>query len=86
MRVIFILIILFVNTVNAAEFAITMDDPNTFSKPLFSSEERNQKILSQLNFLNTKAALFVSGVRVNSDEGVNLLKNWDREEIGRAHV
>ena len=64
------------------EFSITIDDPNLYSKPLFSSVDRDLKILDQLDRLNAKAALFVCGKRVDSDEGKDLLKRWDE----RGHL
>ncbi len=62
----------------SVEFAITMDDPNTYSTPLFSSLERDQLILRHLQKKNIQAALFVCGKRINSKEGNELLARWDK--------
>ncbi|PIP96740.1 MAG: polysaccharide deacetylase [Bdellovibrio sp. CG12_big_fil_rev_8_21_14_0_65_39_13] len=61
----------------AADFSITMDDPNLYNTPLFTPLERDFKILKQLDQNKIKAALFVCGKRVDSQDGIELLKRWD---------
>jgi peptidoglycan-N-acetylglucosamine deacetylase len=57
--------------------AITIDDPNTTEQPLFSWQERADHILATLDKYHLKAALFVCGKRVDSDDGRTLVKKWD---------
>ncbi len=57
--------------------AITLDDPNTYEKPLFSAQERTDRILTMLKANNLRTALFVCGKRVDSEDGKALLKKWD---------
>lgn len=57
--------------------AITIDDPNTKLSPLKSWQERNEGILQALQNHQLKAALFVCGKRIDSEEGKALLKRWD---------
>jgi peptidoglycan/xylan/chitin deacetylase (PgdA/CDA1 family) len=80
----FILLIFLVYSqlLSAADFSITIDDPNTYLTPLLTPQERDLKILEQLKDHNVKAALFVCGKRIDSQEGVDLLKRWDQ----RGHL
>jgi peptidoglycan/xylan/chitin deacetylase (PgdA/CDA1 family) len=59
------------------KLCITMDDPNTYSTPLMSWQERNEKILETLKKHNLQAALFVCGMRVDNDSGKKLIQRWD---------
>lgn len=58
--------------------SITMDDPHVQKLPLFSSKERNQKILDALTRHKLQALLFVCGKRIDNPEGKELLKTWDK--------
>ncbi len=73
------LIVLFMTciSVRAAEFTITIDDPNLKETPLFSPEERNLKILEALEACDAQAALFVCGKRVDDPAGRALIESWD---------
>ena len=64
-------------TIKAQEVAITMDNPNTDTKPLFSAQERDERILATLKKHHIKAALFVQGSQVDSAEGAALLNRWN---------
>jgi peptidoglycan/xylan/chitin deacetylase (PgdA/CDA1 family) len=60
------------------QIAITMDDPQTNTTALLSPSERNTAILETLGKANLKAALFVCGMRVDDESGLDLLQQWDR--------
>ena len=62
-----------------ADFSITMDDPNTYETPLMTPEKRDNAILNQLKSAGTKATLFVSGKRIDSEKGQLLLKKWSND-------
>lgn len=64
-------------TAFASEVAITIDDPEVASGPLFTPVERNAKILAALSRHRVKAALFVCGKRIDNPAGRRLLKSWD---------
>lgn len=57
--------------------AITIDDPNVTEQPLFDWKERGNRILNTLRKHNLKAALFVCGKRIDSDDGKTLIKMWN---------
>jgi peptidoglycan/xylan/chitin deacetylase (PgdA/CDA1 family) len=57
--------------------AITIDDPNNYEKPVFSVQERTDRILATLKTNNLRTALFVCGKRVDNEDGKMLLKKWD---------
>lgn len=59
----------------AAEVSITIDDPKLDSFYL-STEKRDQRILKALDNRGLKAALFVCGMRVDSDAGKEILNAW----------
>jgi hypothetical protein len=63
----------------ASEVAVTMDDPILTDTPLMSATERNAAILAVLDEMHVKAALFVCGKRVDSEEGKRLLQAWDEK-------
>ena len=62
----------------APQFSITMDDFNWRNPVKLSAVERNESILSTLQRNSIKAALFVIGRNIDSDEGKQLLTTWDR--------
>jgi peptidoglycan/xylan/chitin deacetylase (PgdA/CDA1 family) len=57
--------------------AITLDDPNTYEKPILSTQERNDRILATLKANHLRIALFVCGKRVDDENGKMLLRKWD---------
>jgi hypothetical protein len=62
------------------QVAITIDDPNTYLRPLLSPQERNRAILEALHdHSDLKAALFVCGEKVESNLGKKLLRAWDEK-------
>ena len=67
----------FATTAAAPQFAITMDDFNWRNAVRLTAEERNRAILNVLGAKRTRAALFVMGRNVDSDEGKALLRSWD---------
>jgi peptidoglycan/xylan/chitin deacetylase (PgdA/CDA1 family) len=62
---------------NERSLAITIDDPNTAEQPLFSWQERADRILAALKDNSLRTALFVCGKRIDSDDGRMLIKKWD---------
>lgn len=62
----------------APQFSITMDDFNWNNAVKLTAAERNQSILDTLRTHSTKAALFVIGRNIESDEGKQLLSAWDK--------
>ncbi len=60
------------------EIAFTFDDPKTDAGAGLSWQEINERILSALAKHRIKAVLFVTGKRVDSKEGQQLLSAWDR--------
>jgi len=62
----------------APQFAITMDDFHWQNAVKLTAAERNQAILLALQGNSMKAALFVIGRNINSDEGKKLLAPWDK--------
>ena len=59
------------------QISITMDDFNWANPVKLTSSERNDAILNTLNTHKLKAALFVIGRNIDSDEGRQLLRPWD---------
>ena len=57
--------------------SITIDDPNINPSPLLTPTERRDKMLAALDKHGIKAALFVCGKRVDSEEGKALIAGWD---------
>lgn len=57
--------------------AITMDDPNNYEMPLLNGTERNERILETLKKHNLQAALFVCGMRIDSDSARRIIQAWD---------
>lgn len=63
---------------NRPQVAITLDDPDLDATPLQSPDERNRRMLRALRkHSNLKAALFVSGRKIDSPEGRKLLSSWN---------
>ncbi|HEU4871945.1 MAG TPA: polysaccharide deacetylase family protein [Pyrinomonadaceae bacterium] len=62
----------------APQFSITMDDFHWHNAVKLTPTERNQAILDTLNANSIKAALFVIGRNIDSDEGKQLLAPWDK--------
>ena len=60
------------------QFSITMDDFNWHNPVKLTATERNESILNTLQSNSIKAALFVAGRNIDSDEGKQLLTPWDR--------
>ncbi|HJS24068.1 MAG TPA: polysaccharide deacetylase family protein [Pyrinomonadaceae bacterium] len=60
------------------QFSITMDDFHWHNAVKLTAAERNQAILNTLNANSIKAALFVIGRNIDSDEGKQLLAPWDK--------
>jgi len=61
-----------------AQFSITMDDFNWQNAVKLTAAERNNAILNTLDAHSHKAALFVIGRNIESDEGKQLLTTWDK--------
>lgn len=59
------------------EFAITMDDPKPDELAGVAWPEINRRILGTLDDHGVKAALFVTGMRVDNAAGPPLLREWD---------
>lgn len=57
--------------------SITIDDPHIRQTPLYDPFERNRMILDNLAEYDVKAALFVCGMRVDSDSGRVILDSWN---------
>jgi peptidoglycan-N-acetylglucosamine deacetylase len=61
----------------APQIAITMDDPRVEDMPGMTAAEANARILGHLKDAKVKAALFVCGMRVDSEAGRKLLASWN---------
>lgn len=72
-----ILLLAGLTNVSAKEISITMDDPEITESVRLTSAQRNQQILEALEQHAVKAALFVCGMRIDSSQGKELLKQWD---------
>lgn len=62
----------------APQFSITMDDFNWRDPVKLTAVERNESILNTLQANSIKAALFVIGRNIESNEGKQLLSPWDQ--------
>ena len=62
----------------APQFSITMDDFNWADPVKLSAAERNQSILGTFQANSIKAAAFVIGRNVESDEGKQIVASWNR--------
>jgi peptidoglycan-N-acetylglucosamine deacetylase len=61
-----------------AQFSITMDDFFWQNAVKITAHERNKSILDTLGAHSHKAALFVVGRNIETDEGKQLLAPWDK--------
>ncbi len=60
------------------QVAITLDDPDLDATPLLTPDERNRRTLDALRkHSDLKAALFVSGRKIDSPAGAKLLGSWN---------
>ena len=59
------------------QLALTMDDPTLNLNSPMKWPEANARILKAIDSRNIRAALFVCGMRIDSDEGAKLLAKWD---------
>src|SRR5882757_5597647 len=55
------------------QLALTLDDPRTNLENLMPWQEANSRLLKSIDAHNVRAALFVTGVRVDDPEGAKLL-------------
>lgn len=62
----------------APQFSITMDDFYWQNAVRLTAAERNESILNTLQTNSIKAALFVIGRNIDSEEGKQLLWPWDK--------
>ena len=62
----------------APQFSITMDDFHWQNAVKLTASHRNQAILSTLDAYSHRAALFVVGRNIETDEGKQLLAPWDK--------
>jgi peptidoglycan/xylan/chitin deacetylase (PgdA/CDA1 family) len=62
----------------APQFSITMDDFHWNNAVKLTAAERNQSILDTLRANSIKAALFVVGRNIDSEQGKQLLSAWDK--------
>jgi len=69
---------LIASTSTSPQFSITMDDFYWTNAVKLTAPERNQSILNTLKSNAMKAALFVIGSNIDSDEGKQLLWEWDK--------
>lgn len=60
------------------EITFTFDDPKTDAGAGLSWQEINESMLAALAKHRIKAVLFVTGKRVDSEEGRSLVKAWDQ--------
>lgn len=59
--------------------SFSFDDPQTASNSLLTWNSINDSILKALKENNLHAALYVCGSRINSQEGKDLITEWDKE-------
>jgi peptidoglycan/xylan/chitin deacetylase (PgdA/CDA1 family) len=62
----------------APQFSITMDDFYWQNAVKLTAAERNESILNTLQTNSIKAALFVIGRNIESEDGKQLLSPWDK--------
>jgi peptidoglycan-N-acetylglucosamine deacetylase len=67
------------------EIAFTFDDPKTDDSGNLQWPQVNECLLHTLGKHNLKAMLFVSGKRVDSEQGHMLLSEWNTAEHGLAN-
>jgi peptidoglycan-N-acetylglucosamine deacetylase len=64
------------------QFSITMDDFNWQNAVKLTADQRNRAILNTLDTYSRRAALFVIGRNIETDEGKQLLAPWN----GAGHL
>lgn len=57
--------------------SLTFDDPSTEDEALMSWQEKNTALLKILEQNGLRAALFISGKKINSTDGAALLQSWN---------
>src|ERR1044072_7943071 len=62
----------------APQFSITMDDFHWANAVKLTAAQRNQSILDTFQTNSIKAAAFVVGRNIESDEGKQIVGAWDR--------
>ena len=62
---------------DAVEIAITMDDPKPDEQAGIPGMEINRRILATLHAARIRAALFVTGMRIDNAAGPALIGDWD---------
>jgi peptidoglycan-N-acetylglucosamine deacetylase len=72
-----LLLSLAMSSATAADISFTIDDPKVTATPLFSVQERNEKMLQAFDKHGISGALFVCGMRVDNPEGKALIAEWD---------
>src|SRR5579884_2012975 len=60
------------------QIALTIDDTKTNLGPRMKWQDANAHMLSALDAIDLRAALFVCGMRVDSADGQRLVKEWDK--------
>lgn len=60
------------------QLALTLDDPRTNLEEVMSWPEANSRLLKSVALHNVRAALFVTGMRVDDPEGARLISAWDQ--------
>jgi peptidoglycan-N-acetylglucosamine deacetylase len=63
----------------APKIAFTFDDPTTKDGANLASQEINGRILAALTNHKIKAALFVCGMRIDTDAGHQLVSDWNSQ-------
>src|SRR5579862_4063406 len=61
------------------EIAFTFDDPKTQDGANLRWQDVNDRIMGALAKHKIKSVLFVCGIRVDSDAGLELIATWDRQ-------
>jgi len=65
--------------VSAAKYVITFDDPKLNDSVMHSGQKIDNLIRTALKSHSLRSILFVSGHRLNTKEGAELLEKWDKE-------
>ncbi len=60
------------------QLALTLDDPTLTLGSILKWQEANNRILKAISEKGVRAALFVSGMRVDEVDGTKLLTAWDQ--------
>jgi peptidoglycan-N-acetylglucosamine deacetylase len=80
MKFVFLAFYLSATFSSAAEISFTVDDPEVTDSPIYSSVERNNKILQAFENHKIKGSLFVCGMRIDNPQGKALLQAWDSKD------